>query len=369
MKTNRTTGAPEAMLPSHLTAATLRDQIRQGHYAVGDRLSSEPTLAKKLGVNRGTIRKALDILQNEHLITRQPGYGTFVSNPAYGRAAKTDVSLIGAMVWEKEYYFGAIIQEAFAYSASRGYMLMTSSNAIEDTEKLGLEAFIKNGVAGVILAPVAHSATTYKKLTEAGIPVVLIDRYCNNSNEDFVSVDDQQGTCAATQHLIELGHTKLAYVGHNIHTDTPCHPARLAGFVQACKQSGIIVPENRFVETSIHIESYLPKLRQLLSQDDRPTGIVTYNDQWAVWVVQTARELHLRVPEDISVTGFDDSKISRNYDIPITTVSPEPHAVGVAATELLIKKIEDKDPTPKRKILISPNLIIRASTARLETRS
>jgi len=355
---------PEMVLPSHVAAAKLREEIRRGRYAAGDRLSSEPLLAKKFGVNRGTIRKALTILQKERLIARQRGHGTFVSSPTFGQGAGANVSMIGVMVWEKEYYFGAIIQEASGYSTSRGYMLTTCSNVTAETEDLGVNAFIKNGILGIVLAPNLRNSSSgaYKRLIEKNIPVVIIDSLIPGVNEDFVSIDDQQGTYLATQHLIELGHTKIGYVGHNVHTNVPSQPERLAGFLNACKQSNITVPENWQVETSFDAEDYLPKLRSFLGQEPRPTAIVTFNDMWAVRVIQVARELHLRVPEDISVTGFDNSSESKNYDIPITTVNPEPGAVGITAVDLLISKIEGKHPDFKRKILINPTLVVRKST-------
>jgi GntR family transcriptional regulator, arabinose operon transcriptional repressor len=357
---------PEMMMPSHLAAAKLREEIRKGRYAVGDRLSSEPLLAKKFGVNRGTIRKALTILQQERLIARQRGHGTFVSSPAFGEGTRANVSMIGAMVWEKEYYFGAIIQEASGYSTSRGYMLTTCSNETPDFERSGTDAFIRNGILGVVLAPnlSTRSREAYNRLIAENLPVVIIDSLIPGINEDFVSIDDQQGTYMATQHLIELGHSQIAYVGHNEHTDLPCQPERRAGFLNACRQSDITVPEAWIVEAaSLDAQDYLPKLRNLLGQGNRPTAIVTYNDVWAIRIMQVAREFQLNVPNDLSVTGFDNSAVSRDYDIPLTTVSPEPNAVGMTAVDLLISKIEGRRSGFKRKILITPSLVIRKSTA------
>jgi DNA-binding LacI/PurR family transcriptional regulator len=114
-------------------------------------------------------------------------------------------------------------------------------------------------------------------------------------------------------------------------------------------------------------DDYLPKLRKLLEQANRPTAIVAFSDIWAIRVIQVAREFGLRVPDDLSVTGFDNSELSRTNDVSLTTVSVEPDELGQAVVDLLIEKIENPQPRPKRSILITPRLITRASTAKPST--
>lgn len=354
------------MTPSSMAAEKLRKDIHSGRYKIGQRLANEHELASNFSVNRGTIRKALKILQEERLIARRQGHGTFVTNPTYAQPTGTAVSLIGAMSWDKEYYFGDILSEAFLRSVSRGYMLTTTLNSTSDIESRNAEAFIKSGVRGLIISPKAHSIGTYKRFIEAGIPVVMLDSTLPDVNEDFVSIDDRMGMYMATRHLIELGHTRIGYVGNeNFQNDFPCGPDRMEGFKVACMRNNIEVPQNMYVLSDVMDESdYAPKLRNLLSQSNRPTALVTFGDIWAIRVIQVARELGLQVPQDLSVTGFDDSKISRNNSVPLTTISPMPEEVGATIIDLLIEKIENSRPRPKRSILITPRLIVRESTAK-----
>lgn len=359
-----TSKTPAALAPSHQVADQLRQYIRSGDYHIGQQLENEHTLAKNFGVNRTTIRKALKILQEERIISRQQGHGTFVTNPTYAQTLGAKVSLLGAMVWDKEYYFGTILNSVFSRAAARGYVLTTVLSTPE-SEFQSIDTFIKSGVKGLILTPKNTSIDTYKKLQKENIPVVLLDSLLPAVNEDFVSVNDRQGTYIAAEHLIGLGHTKLGYVGNHDTNDIPCQPDRLEGFRNACIHHHLeIRPEWHIEGDSNNADDYMPKLRRVIGQSNRPTAFVCFSDIWALRVIQVAREFGLRVPDDLSVTGFDNSEQSRNTDVPLTTISPEPDEMGVLLTDLLIEKIEKPQPRPKRTILVTPQLIMRKSTAK-----
>jgi len=343
-------------------ASVLRDQIRQGEYAAGERLQNERELSRRFEVSRGTVRQALKLLESERLVIRQQGRGTFVCGPAYAPVRGNKASLIAAMVYEKEYYFGGVLSAASSQAATRGYMLTTGSNMTEELESRHLEAFINSGVCGVVLVPkVEHSQKAYDRLVAENIPVVLLDTTVTDREEDFVRVDNQQGIYLATRHLIDLGHRRIGYIGHARPENVAGQWDRLSGFLKTCKQAGIDVPEDWRMQ--ITDDDFQPALRTILRQQDGPTAIVAYNDIWAVRVIRTARDMGIRVPEDLSVTGFDDSALARNYDIPVTSVHPEPSELGAAAVDLLIEKIEKPRTRPKRSILILPHLEVRQSTA------
>ncbi len=362
MKRNNSDNRQNGLLSlADKTAACLREEIRQGKYRLGERLSDEHSLAQHFGVSRGTIRQALSILGRERLIVRQQGRGTFVSNPTFGDVVDRQAALLGVMVYEKEYYFGRILQGAAARAASRGYMLITGSNAQLEEETQHTEAFLKNAVAGVILSPRPHlNQPNYDKLRQAKTPVVMLDTTLPGCVEDFVSVDNYLGAYLATRHLIELGHRRLAYCGHSNVRDVPCRSERHRGFYDACEQAGIAVPQNWQMEAAW--DDYSAALRTVLEAPERPTGFVTFNDSHAIRVIKEARALGISVPKDISVVGFDDSEMSQHYDVPLTTVHPEFDVIGATAVDLLIEHIETGPIKYKRSIVISPRLIVREST-------
>jgi GntR family transcriptional regulator, arabinose operon transcriptional repressor len=354
-------GKSDILTPASKIASILREKIKQGGYAVGQRLDNERNLTKEFAASRGTIRQALDILTCERLIIRQQGRGTFVANPVYS-PVQGNPALIGALVYAKEYFFGAILQSASSQSGDRGYMLTTGSNITKQTEKEHVDAFIKHSVKGVILAPrQLYSQEVYDQLIKADIPVVLLDTLLPNRNDDFVGVDNQAGTTMATEYLLSLGHKKLAYVGHNVIDDLPCQPDRLFGFMHTCIRNRIETPPNWIIKTDE--DNYAEDIAQLFVQGEHPTAVVTYNDTWAARVINASRQAGLKIPEDVSIVGFDNSSIARDLDVSITSVNPEPYELGVSAINMLIDKIENPSSRPKRSLLIRPSLAIRQSTS------
>ena len=350
----------DIITPAGKLASVLRKEICDGNYAVGQRLPNERELAERFGVSRGTVRRTLKILSGERLIIRQQGRGTFVADLAYAPARGVKTALIGAMVYEREYFFGAILQGASSQSDSRGYMLTTGSNMTEESELQHVDAFLANGILGVVLAPKQEfSHRAYDRLCEKGVPVVMLDTELLGRDEDFVGVDDFKGAVVATKYLVDLGHKKLGYVGYEHPEQVSGQWYRLSGFLMACRQARIEPRESWRIATSD--ADYLPVLRNMLRENDRPTAIVAYNDIWAARVIRVAREMGLVIPRDLSVTGFDDSSLSQNHDIGITTIHPEPHELGTAVVNVLIDKIETPCLRSKRSILIVPKLVVRGS--------
>ena len=384
MLAKKKNGTANVMSRAEEAASVLRGEIRGGKYSIGQQLADEYSLADTLGVSRGTLRQALELLADERLVIRQKGRGTFVSNPASEPTQGTAVALLGMMVYEKEYYFGKIIHAASARATNRGYVLTTASNSSPDEEAVYVRAFLKNRVRGVILVPRDHDKLqNFAQLQEAGVKLITLDRMLLDAQNDFVSVDDFQGTYVATQHLIRLGHTRLAYIGSSCVNDIPCRPKRYQGFKTACQVAGLDVPKAWRIEANEQMQpaamhqavlsrnhlpgsgdeqDYTSVIRQILLSKDRPTAFVAYSDALAIRVIDVARSVGLKPPQDLSVTGFDDSDMAKSYDLPITSVHPEFAQIGAAAVDLLIENIENRKTRPPRSTLITPRLVIREST-------
>ena len=345
-------------------AHILRERIRSGEYAVGDSIENERELAKTLGVSRESIRKALTILETERLIVRHQGRGTFVTDSMYAPAKETQHAFIGILASKKEHFFELPVQAASIQCANRGYTLATGSNESKGQEDMHIQSFLRNGVSGVVVVPWPHySSKNYQRLIEADIPVVLFDSLIPNISEDFVGTDNRMGIFIAVKHLVELGHTEIGYIGHNNSLDIPIKLDRLRGFVETCGHFGIAVDDSWIIETDE--EHYAERLQEVFKAESRPSAFVAYNDTWAIRVIGVARGLGIRIPEQLSVTGFDDTVLARNYDIPITSVNPEYTELGRSIVNLLIEKIENPIIRPKRSILVSPSLTIRKSTAKV----
>lgn len=347
--------------PGSDLAARLRERIRTGGYALGAALPTERELARQFGISRGTVRLALRTLEREHLIVRQQGRGTFVTSSLdSGPPSDLHIGLLGLMLWDVEYGFTGLVQGACAAAAKRGYAVTTGSVQTNMEELQSVRAFMRDNALGVVLAPRAPGAADYyHELIREDIAVVLADMHIPGLREDHVLIDNAYGLELETQHLIELGHRRVAYVAYDFPQDDfpPIVSERRRGFVETCRRAGISGREVQF--DKVH---YREELREFLARADRPTGVVAYNDTWAVRVIRMALELGLKVPGDLSVVGFDDSTLAEECPVPLTTINPERAEMGAAAMELLMSKIERSKAAAPRGVLITPRLVVRGST-------
>ena len=341
-------------------ATVLRDEIFSGQYAVGQRLENERKLIERFHVSRGAVRRALHVLEQERLIVRQQGRGTFVCDLSQASSQRRTTTLV-AMVYERQYFFDAVIRGACSLASQRGYLLATASNATEAEETANVDMILRDQVAGVLLTPRGQqSRKSYDRLVEAGTKVVLVDTFIPGCNENFAGENNAQGIFMAVGYLAELGHKQIGYVGHDDHDDRPCKAQRLCGFMDGCTHAGLVPADEWIIQTDK--QSCGRQLTELLSSPQRPTGIVAYNDFWAIRVIATARQLGLRVPEDLSVIGFDDCILASSYDVPVTSVCPHYPQIGMAAVELLMSNLEKESSDFKRSVLITPTITPRAST-------
>ncbi len=195
-------------------AGKLREQIRNGDCSFGHKLPAERELVEQSGLSRGTVRKALSILESERLILRLHGRGAFVADPSCPNLESSGTAVIGIMAYERAYYFEIIIQSASSYSSQLGYVIATGANSTNELEAQHIDAFIYNGIQGVIMAPRGPaSLANYQRFIDKKIPVVFLDNLLSGCEEDSVIVDTRQGTLLAVRHLAGLGHSRIAYIG------------------------------------------------------------------------------------------------------------------------------------------------------------
>ena len=198
------------------------------------------------------------------------------------------------------------------------------------------------------------------QLTAKSIPFVVFDP--NEELPDdvpFVGATNGRGGQAATRHLIGLGHRRIAMISG------PDHPfclARMAGYTSALTAAGLPVDPALLRKTFLTREDGCTAARDLLSRPDRPTAVFTANDMQALGVYQAARELGLKIPEDLSVVGFDDVPAVAWADPPLTTVHQPLAEMAVAATELALALGRGED-VPQVGLEIATTLTVRESTA------
>lgn len=234
-----------------------------------------------------------------------------------------------------------------------------------------LRTLAERRVDGLLMFPPADqpSQAYLHELQNFRRPIVVVDQtFAGVDNYDFVGSQDREGGALATEHLLELGHRKIANICHRkISTGR----ARLEGFQNAMTKHGLAMHE-KWMREIVRYDSDEPyhHAEALLSQEDRPTAILCFNDWVALDVMAAAYDLGLQVPRDVSVVGFADLKATASIRPPLTTVAQDPVEIGRRAASRLLKLLETDmpkeargmDPQPPQSDRIPVKMVVRGST-------
>ncbi|MFI0820832.1 LacI family DNA-binding transcriptional regulator [Streptomyces sp. NPDC021098] len=212
-----------------------------------------------------------------------------------------------------------------------------------------------------VLSVAQLSEAERAQLTAKGIPFVVFDPTTELPDDvPFVGATNWSGGRAATRHLTELGHRRIAMISGPEHVLCCC--ARVDGHRSALRAAGLAADPELLVYTGLTRDDGCAAARTLLSRADRPTAIFTANDLQALGVYQAAREAGLRIPDDLSVVGFDDLPVVAWVDPPLTTVHQPLTEMAVAATELALA-LGRGEKAPQTGLEIATTLTVRESTA------
>lgn len=215
-------------------------------------------------------------------------------------------------------------------------------------------------VDGVVLADVRHKDSRIGLLESLGMPAVTLNRLDRPSPFPAVALDDEKGTKDAVEYLVGLGHERIAYVGG---PEIYLHSTRRRlAWRGALEMHGL--PPSVFIETDFSASSGARATSEVLAlpRSQRPTAILYANDSMAIAGVVAARQAGLRVPEDLSVIGFEDSELSAHINPPLTTVRSDSFLWGRTAAEVLLQFLQTGDSGEER-TLPPAQLVIRDSAA------
>lgn len=216
----------------------------------------------------------------------------------------------------------------------------------------------------VILAP--HTTDHFMRpLTDSGVPLVVVGEHPNDESIPSVMGNDSMGIRMAVDHLVVLGHRRIAFAGGPANLSSAIR--RRQSFLDTMRSHGLAVPPEALGEGDYTMHSGRVAGRELLKGPVRPTAIVAANDHMAMGVIQSAQERGLRVPTDLSVTGFDDQPESVEYWPPLTTAQQPVFDIGTKAAQLLIARMKGEEASGasiRPQIMLDAALIVRESTAR-----
>jgi LacI family transcriptional regulator len=256
------------------------------------------------------------------------------------------------------------VEEA-ANAAGFTIILLTTDDDLE-RHRRALQVLRDQRVAGVVHGSARLDDPEVRSLIDGEIPTVLVNRGLPRARTAQILLNNRRGGEIATEHLIGLGHRRLLHLAGPKFAQNARD--RAAGFVRAAARAGLSDDEARVLEVGFHqvadMESVRSTLHELLSRDDRPTGVVAVDDVLAAWTLEVAIcEIGLSVPGDLAVIGFDDSYLAASRLVDLSTVAHRPFEMGRRAGQLLIDRENGTAIGWPKRVVLEPHLVVRGSTA------
>ncbi|KAA3664838.1 MAG: LacI family transcriptional regulator [Chloroflexi bacterium] len=221
---------------------------------------------------------------------------------------------------------------------------------------------IEKQVAGMVFVSAGVSTELVDDLHRRRVPLVVVDREVPDVEVDTVMTNHYQGGCQATQHLIDLGHKRIACIsaGSELSPSTD----RVVGYLDTLTKNGIEPDDSLIVRGDFQYKSGYDAANQLLRLAEPPTAVFACNDLMAVGCISAAVERGFNVPQDLSVVGFDDVNLAAYTNPPLTTIAQPKREIGVLTIEMLLARIQNLD-APHRSERLDTKLVVRQSTAEL----
>jgi LacI family transcriptional regulator/LacI family repressor for deo operon, udp, cdd, tsx, nupC, and nupG len=268
--------------------------------------------------------------------------------------------LLGLIIPNIQNPFFADVARGVEDVAYRDNFAVLLCNYDEDAAKqqFYLDVMQAESVDGIILPPIHEDDPALRGMVEAGMPVVCVDRALAGAAIDKVEVDNRRGAFDAVMHLLQRGHRRIGLISGP--SDSSTGRARLDGYRAALAQANVsVVPE--LIRYGDYKEPSGRSLAlELLKQKAPPTALFVCNNLMTIGALEAICARQLRIPDQISLVGFDDLPLAAVFNPPLTVVRQPAYEVGRSAAELLLKRIEDPK-RPATSLNLSPELVVRGS--------
>ncbi|MGA8595246.1 MAG: LacI family DNA-binding transcriptional regulator [Bryobacteraceae bacterium] len=332
----------------------------------GQRPVSIKDIARAVGVSHPTVSRALhgsplvapETAAQIRKTAEEMGYkASLVARSLVTRKTQT-IGLVVTTIADP--FYGEIVSGAEEVAAAKGYSVILANCQIDpEREVRVVRSLQERRVDGILVAASRVGGLYLSLMSEMGVPIVLINNQHDGEFMYSVSIDDMGGARKATNHLIELGHQRIAYLGDPFGCQTDVH--RFEGYKVALAHAGVPIRPEFVVEADGLPSGGLAATHKLLSLAEPPTAIFCYNDMTLLGALRAAAERGLSVPRDVSLVGFDDLFFAPYIQPPITTLRQPKREMGRRAIELLFALLNDEQ--SEKKIQVEGELVIRSSTA------
>ena len=341
------------------------------HYQVGQKIPTEVELMNQFQVSRNTVRQSITDLEQEGLLSKEQGRGTFFRGP--NPEDQTTDGLLGVITPAPAYIYSQVVHgiQEVAHKKHYNIVLGTPVEAAEK-ELECLEQLLSKNIDGLIFESNGgftqiQESKSLRRLQELSIPVVLMGWALEELQLSYVSLDDFEVGFRATQFLIEAGHTRIACIYPG---DLFPGMRRYQGYRKALEMHNIAFDPRLEKAERAWLWKNTGNIGKLTAEllelgPDRPTALFYYNDDGALRGYVAIREAGLKIPGDISVMGCDNFEYSELAEVPLTTIIHPQEKIGSWAAEILLDEIRHPGQRTPRQITVKPAIAIRDSVRSL----
>ncbi len=323
-------------------------------------------IAQHLNVSVSTVSRALNGYEDVASKTRQRVVDAAAELDYYPSAAARDLrrrrtDRIGFSFSYLTTYVGEfasrLINGVVAAAETTSYKVMLYPLAENELDKL-MQICRTREVEGLLLMGSEELELAMALLKKEKLPFVVLNRHVADPDVSYVTGDDVGGGLLATRHLIELGHTRIAYMGRFGLQSTV---DRLAGYKQALKEANLPFDEELVAFSPIVKGGLYQPMQEMLRLANSPTAVFAIHDPAAIECLQAITDFGLRVPQDVALVGFDNLRDFYAINPFLTTLHPPLEEIGRQATEILLQRIADNT-QPATQVILPVELVVRQST-------
>ena len=326
-------------------------------------------LAAELGVSIATVSRALrsspeigkEMQQRVKDLAKRLNYRP---NPFAQSLRKEAPKVIGVVVPNLVTHYYAAVLDGIEEEARRAGYSVISANSHEDfeDEKQAIDNFISLHVEGIV-ACLAQTTTDYshfEEMSDMGIPLVFFGRTCLTDRFSSVTANGDEAAQLATQHLIDTGSQRIAFIGGPNHLDMVRR--RKHGYLEALRENHIEIERDLVICGKIDYQFALQAVEQLLKQENRPDAILAFNDIITFAAFTAIKNFGLRIPDDVALIGFTDDVHAAYVTPRMSAIADQSRLMGITACRLLLKSING-DPAVYKEI-VPQQLVIRETSAK-----
>ena len=329
--------------------------------------ATQSDVAKAAGVSTATVSRVLnqpesvreDVRTRVRQVMRQLNY---VADAAARTLASKRSGTVGAVIPTLSNDIFANGIEAFenTLNEARFSLMLTTSGYSSHQELAQVRMLIERGVDAIMLVGHSHDPLVYELLDQRHIPYVETWAYRNDPQHPCVGFDNTKAALQAPQYLLDLGHQKFAVIS-GIEADNDRVKDRLTSMQELFAQHNINLTYDSIKQCPYDINAGRQACRQLMAQQAPPTAIVCTNDVLAIGALLECQASGIKVPEQVSITGFDDLPLSANLTPALTTMHIPFKPMGEKAAQFLIDHLNDKQPMANTEVEVK--LVVRQSSA------